>query len=270
MNGHLLLYTPEKPLSQFVNHIWYAKPCGTRGRTVERFLPNGSMDLVINLGEEPEKVLCPDAKDQTLKRFWISGLQSKYVRIETPPLLSMIGVEFKPGGAYPFFGFSMSELKESSVDLDLIWGCSATTAREALLESKSDEEKFHIMENLLLRNLQAAHQPVIQNALQMISMSNPAPNIRALANAMGMSHKRFISHFESIVGTTPKLFSRICRFQLALRTIATNNHKDLTSVAVYCYYFDQAHFIKEFEEFSGYTPGQYLQVKGLFPGWISD
>ncbi|MCI0447796.1 helix-turn-helix domain-containing protein [bacterium] len=273
LNGNLLLYVPDLPLSQFVNHIWYVKECCTRNKSVERFLPNASMDLIINLGDEPEKILGIDANDQNLKRCWISGLHAKYIRIETPPRMCMMGVEFKAGSAYPFFGFPMSELTGSTVELDLIWGRDPMDARDAILESISDEEKFRIVENLLLRKLKAnpTLPPVIVNAMNLILTTYPVPKIRTVADRLGVEHKRLISQFEGIVGITPKLFSRICRFQRALHTIAGNGHANLTTVAVSCDYYDQAHFIKEFEEFSGLAPREYLLRKGLsFPGWISE
>ncbi len=272
IDGHLLLYIPNEPLSRFISHIWYVKDCNKQGKTIERFLPNGSIDLIINLIDEPEKVLGPGSSHQCLRRSWVTGVQREYTRIEAPANLSMIGVEFKPGGAYPFFGLPMSELGESSIELDCIWGPAAQNFRDSILECSTEEDRFHLVENMLLSRLEVCDdpQPAIDYSIQMILASSSGVPMRTVADHAGMDHKRFINRFENVAGVTPKLFSRICRFQRALCTLSGNGHVDLTTVAMSCEYFDQAHFIKEFKEFSGLTPGEYLQVKGPFPGWITD
>lgn len=241
-------------------------------RTIERFLPNGSMDLLLNLGEEAEKILTPHVKGQDLKECWISGLQARYIRIETPINMTMMGVEFKPGGAYPFLGFSMSKLRDSCVDLDSIWGREAMEVRHKIQETRSEAEKFFLLESWLLGRLhpdrETPHE--IEQAIRLIQMCGPALRISAIAKLLNISHKKFLKRFEDIVGVTPKYYSRICRFQRALQTISRNGSVDLTAVAVGSDYFDQSHFIKEFEEFAGMTPGEYLRVRGFFPDWVSE
>lgn len=211
------------------------------------------------------------SQSQSVKNSWITGVQRQFIIVENSSQLSMMGVEFLPGGAFPFFGFRISEIKDFSVELDLIWGKAATEGRDALLESKSNEEKFDILENLLMRQLKAdvEFHAAMQCAVRTIAKSSPAYKIDDLAHTMGFSHKRFITLFDRTIGITPKLFTRICRFQRALSAIPQNGAVDWTTIAHSCDYFDQAHFIKEFQEFSGFRPTEYIRARGTFPNWIS-
>jgi AraC-like DNA-binding protein len=60
------------------------------------------------------------------------------------------------------------------------------------------------------------------------------------------------------VGMTPKLFSRIQRFQQTRTFIQQNRSPNWADVALDLGYFDQSHLIREFLEFSGLSPTDYL------------
>ncbi len=61
-----------------------------------------------------------------------------------------------------------------------------------------------------------------------------------------------------MVGKTPKQFIKIVRFQNILNTFSVANSVSLTEIAYASGYFDQAHFIKDFKSFSGYTPKDFF------------
>ena len=74
----------------------------------------------------------------------------------------------------------------------------------------------------------------------------------------GISKRRFEQVFNEQVGLTPKLFCRIRRFQRVLQLINEQNDIDWTDVALSCGYFDQSHFIHDFQSFSGINPTEYV------------
>jgi hypothetical protein len=61
-----------------------------------------------------------------------------------------MGVHFKPGGAFPFLGFSAGELRDSYVSLDAVWGAAASELRDRLLEAETPESGFRLLEEALL------------------------------------------------------------------------------------------------------------------------
>ena len=79
-----------------------------------------------------------------------------------------------------------------------------------------------------------------------------------MTEQIGLSPRRFIQLFRQQVGLTPKSFCRVRRFQQALTTVHGTKQVDWTQVALDCGYYDQAHFIHDFQSFSGMTPSAYL------------
>lgn len=82
--------------------------------------------------------------------------------------------------------------------------------------------------------------------------------IADLASAIGTSTRELGRRFENAVGVSPKKFSRVTRFVRALHRLRECRQETLTYVAVASGYYDQAHFIHEFREFAGITPGELL------------
>ena len=85
----------------------------------------------------------------------------------------MLGVHFKPGGAFPFLGVRASDLTDTHVDLADVWGRSALELREELCTAKTPVQRFKVMERVLTARLERAPplHPAISVALQMFGLS---------------------------------------------------------------------------------------------------
>jgi AraC-like DNA-binding protein len=253
-------YTPAPPLGNFVDLLWlyegYSQP-----HDKERILPDGSMELVINLSEDRARVYDRNRTNQfqTMRGALLVGAQSNYFVIDTAQQFSVLGVHFKPGGAFPFFRFPAGEFHNQHLSLDLLWGSAATDLRDRLLEAPTPEAKFQILEESLLAHAgkPLSRHPAVNYALQVFSDRHGTPSIADVTGRIGLSSRRFIDVFNDQVGLTPKLFCRVRRFQKVVRSIPTARDIDWTNVALDCGYFDQAHFIHDFRAFSGLSPTAY-------------
>jgi AraC-like DNA-binding protein len=78
--------------------------------------------------------------------------------------------------------------------------------------------------------------------------------VAAVTDRIGLSSRRFIELFRRQVGLTPKVFCRVRRFQHVLRTIHREKDIEWAQIALECGYYDQPHFIHDFQSFSGLTP----------------
>ena len=111
-----------------------------------RKLADGAIELIIDLDPEPKKLFHDEHSEQfrSCKKAWISGERTRYIIIGSGNT-SMIGIRFRPGGAYPFFSFPISELNDSVIDLDLILGRLVDDIRDQLLEVDSLEARFVLL-----------------------------------------------------------------------------------------------------------------------------
>jgi AraC-like DNA-binding protein len=261
-------YKPPPPLGDFVDDLWlyddYAQP-----HLKERILPSGTIELVINLREDEFRIYDP-ACPERYRRFpgaMVSGAYRSLFVIDTLEDASVIGAHFKPGGAFPFLGLLAGELADVHVDLETLWGRSpAIEIRERVCATPTPEQRFRILEQALLAHLfrPLKHHYAVSMALQALTSANANWTVGALARQIGISQRRFIEVFTDEVGTTPKLFYRIQRFHLALSTVRENGTVNWARLAADCGYFDQSHLIRDFLEFSGLSPADYLNRQNQF------
>ena len=258
-----LAHKPPPPLSDFVDVLWLYQGYEV-SHEKERLMPDGSVELVINLAEDcirnydsrnPEKF-------ETVPGCVVSGPRSEFFVIDTAGEAAVAGVHFKPGGAFPFFQVPPAEMADQSIALESMWGPASGWLRERVLSAKSPADKLRMLEGCLLEQLAKPleRHPAVNFALQRLSAAYP-PGISWIVDRVGYSQRHFIELFSDEVGLTPKLFSRVSRFQQVIRAAHAQQEINWVQVALDCGYYDQAHFVHDFQSFAGITPSEYLARK---------
>ncbi len=264
-------HIPRSPLNQFVELFWFHEGHNA-DHHLERVLPDGSMELIINLRDETRHVFDQTTHQprRTYRRSWLSGPHSEFIIIDNVPAASMIGAHLRPGGASAFFGLPLSELRNDVVDLETFWNGGAHSLRDRLMEAPTPAAKFRIFEDALLarwRGGRARHRAV-HYALDWFTRQPQSVTVGRVSDEIGLSPRRFIEVFTEQVGLTPKLFCRVRRFQSVLDEIQRRREVAWADLAAGCGYYDQAHLIRDFREFCGVTPGDYLAERPAFPNFV--
>ena len=260
-------YVPRPPLAAFVESFWLYE--GERPpHPVERRLPDGGMGLVINLHDDLIRLYDVRNPDQYTDYHGcvVSGAHATSVLLDTASLVYTLGVNFRPGGALPFLPLPASELRDTTLSLETLWGAEVADMRGQLLDTPMPMARFHILERFLLARLslsRAAH-PAIACALAAMRAAASPPTVAALADQIGLSQTRLIQVFHQALGLPPKQYMRVRRFQRALRLLDSSPARNWSDVVAGCGYFDQAHLIHDFQAFAGLAPSAYLAMRGDF------
>ena len=252
-------YKPRPPLSKFVDNFWLYEAREAEPE-IERILPTGTLELAVNLRQNELRFYDPE-RPQNCSCFSGTVVSGAHGRSFAPVAeVLIIGVHFKPGGAFPFLGLPAGDLVDTHVDLETLWGPAARRLRERLCEARTSAEQFQLLEASLLRRLRDGVEKhyAVAAALEMFGNNQTGPIVSEAAKYLGLSQRRFIQVFKAEVGMTPKLFSRIQRFQQTRIFIQQNLSPNWAGLALDLGYFDQSHLIREFLEFSGLSPTDYL------------
>lgn len=83
-------------------------------------------------------------------------------------------------------------------------------------------------------------------------------SLRQIQKDLNLSERSLERLFQKYIGVSPKLYSRICRFQAALEILRKADFISLTEIAHLKSYFDQSHFIRDFKYFAGTTPNNFM------------
>jgi AraC-like DNA-binding protein len=258
-------------LAQYVEHLWMARGYLTSSWR-NMILPDGAVELIVNLGDPQRLCHRTDYTKQTIfRRSWISGERSEPLVIDERGYVDLVGIRFRAGGAWPFLGLPISELTGHVVELDAVLGREADHLSERINDVANTDERFAVLQWWLLRRLQIGTPPTpaVKSALGMIRNREKRIGIRQIADKIGVSHKHLLREFDRCVGLTPKMFARLASFQRAIGWIGHNSSPDWADVATGCGYYDQAHFIHEFRAFSGLTPSTYLSRRGPYLNYLA-
>jgi AraC-like DNA-binding protein len=268
---HYLSHEPAPPLGDFIHHFWHCADAPSQPRV--RILPSGTIELVVNLSEDEIRIYDSARPDRSLRfpGIVVSGTYASALDLDPLQHASVMGVHFKPGGAFALFGAAVAEFANSHLSLEVLWGRPAVELRERLCSAATPQKRFRILEETLKARLRwSSEHPVVSRALDMFGPSGIGDSVRAVAKRAGLSERRFIQVFTAQVGLTPKLFCRVLRFQHVRKVVNQAATLNWAQLALACGYYDQSHLIRDFQEFSGVCPTDYLRLRNnaLFPNVV--
>lgn len=269
----LQFHIPAPPLTNYVELITYYKGYNPP-HTIERLLPDGGIDLIIDLTNIPKYIYDNDTltEIQSCKRAWISGMRTEYISIQARADESeMLVIRFRPGMAWSFLHMPVLEIKDKVADAELIFGNELLSFREQLLEQPEPSQKFTVTETYLLNRIKNHFDihPAIRYCISQIRNSPSQTSIREITCKTGYSNKHLISLFGKYAGISPKQYVSVLKFQQAVQSLENNPVSiNWAGLALDCGYYDQAHFINEFKRFSGFSPVAYIELKGDYMNYV--
>lgn len=227
-------------------------------------LPDTCVELVFHFGD-PYQTTFADQSTSIQSRSFIVAQMKKFMNIEAFGRTGIIAVRFTALGAYHFFGTPMKEVANGETKLELVWKALADEIEDQIQQAVSTDDRSKIVQKYL--QLQLLRNGYVDKAVDFcireIKRTNGMIRVEALANNAGLSCRQLIRRFDQYVGISPKEFARITKFISSLDMLSQSRLKTFTDVALDSGYFDQAHFIHDFREYSGMTPGEYLSATNV-------
>lgn len=216
-----------------------------------------SSGLVIGFQYKGQLSTIKDNTENKLTTAGITGITYGYKTFKNSIDIGTILVYFTEIGFTHFASHPANELFNLSLSLDDIFEKNnITEVEEKLAIFTTDKQRIKIVEQFLLAQLKDIEtDKLIVEAVKLIYQTNGSIRIKELNEKLFISQSPFEKRFRKVVGTTPKKFASIVRFNTVLDNL--NNTKLLTDICYENNFFDQAHFIKDFKQFTGDTPEQF-------------
>jgi AraC-like DNA-binding protein len=175
-------------------------------------------------------------------------------------------IMFQVHGLTDLFGVPSSEVTNHTYDADAVLGKPVRELEHRLGNCETFQQRGSVANHFFAERLKHA-QALDRMAVAADRILNSSGNLSSaeLAGQAGIGVRQFQREFSARFGASPKLFSRMVRFQNALDTKARSSTKSWTDVAHELGYYDQMHMVHEFKEFTGESPTETLcQLELLF------
>ena len=169
-------------------------------------------------------------------------------------------VYFNDGGASTFFREPLNEIFDQSTSLDnFMLRSELLVFEERLCEARSDRNKVDLVEDFLISGMRSVEpDKLVMMAIALIHKKNGNIRISELLEDLHISQAPLEKRFRKVVGTSPKKFASIVRMRTAINNF--NPDASLTELGYSAGFYDQAHFIKEFKNFTGDTPKRFFTI----------
>jgi len=223
--------------------------------------PNSYCSIAINYGD-PYFLQNKKYKRLVVPQQFVSGLSIYSYKLTLQGTIGITGIVLKPSALSTLFGLNAFELTEERKDLFSI--LPQDYVQKYVLQirqSATVPQKVRLLEELLLHHvrLNRPSPDYIDSAANLILEKNGMLHVADLLKDSCMSRRTFERRFFQKVGLSPKYYARIRRIFFICNLVAGKKKVNWPEVFYEAEFYDQAHFIKDFEEFTGRTPQQYLR-----------
>lgn len=248
-------YLPSEHLQPYISCFWTM----TSGIKLEepilhRVIPDGCIDVIFDLSEHSYGEAAS-----------IVGTMTKPIFAELKDRVNFLAIRFLPGSFLHFFDIPACHFTDQIISLEMISGRREHKFTERLAGKNHISNKIELLESYFEHLLMRSNRrdPAVRIALYNILKHKGNIGISQLSKSANSSQRQLCRKFNKWVGVSPKSFCRIIRFQNILRMLPSRSRCNLLFIALDGGYYDQSHFIHEFNSYYGLNPSEFLKSKKL-------
>lgn len=262
---------PISPLKHFVECVWVIdEPSGLAPVGPVHLLPDGRIECVFNLGDQIRIDHASQAQ-LSMPCSVLIGPMTKPISMQTQGIVSLVGIRFRAGGAFPFFRIPMKEICNRVIPLSQLGDLAAHSITEPLAAQPDGPSRCRWLIQWLTAHLGADHDFVSDAniAAQIIFHTQGTLPVEIVARRLRVSRRHLERQFQERIGQSPKSFAQVVRFSHLFDLVSQGGAIHWGQAAAHCGYYDQAHLIQNFRRFAGITPTGWNKIRHQAEYWCS-
>lgn len=262
MNANSIISVKNPDLSLYVKHYFILDFSYLPDEETEfKVPPTGFPVLLFHFGEEGNFYRHKHFTNQSL----FIGQCSRHILLYPSRGMKLLGVNFKPYGLFNLLGISPRNFMNSGVESSHLWGAGRVERVIKILNNEGVERGVVEIESLLLeyRNGKVKTQAYFDGLVDQLEVLNGLVDLSDLVEK-AVSIRTLQRYFREVIGISPKLFSQVLRHKHIMELLYKNPEMSWSDLQLNGFYYDFAHFSKDFIQFSGLTPKRYLPMKNYF------
>lgn len=254
-------YQPHSGLGSFIKCYWTLEVRAEVGAQRQRIIPDGCLEMAFILGDDIKRYTSKD-KFIIQPRVMVLGQITEPFFIEPTGYVNCFTVRFYPYGFANFVSTPIKDLANKETPLTLLFG--EETAKELgqkITEAKDTKARIEIIENFFFKrmNNRVSIDGIVKKTIDTMFLTKGNISIKAALNNDASKRRQLERKFTKQIGISPKQLGKVIRLQTALKMMLKQQHESLTTIAYDSDYYDQAHFTKDFKEFTGTTPKEFFE-----------
>jgi AraC-like DNA-binding protein len=262
-------FSPSAELQPFIKCFWTLEAGASASPVKQRVVPDGCMEMIFHYCDLYQQYF-EDGSFIIQPRCFIFGQITTFLEIAPTGVTGLVSARFHPDGLTPFLSMPVAVLENRAVDLGDVFGEKGRELAEKTLSATGNQERIKLIEAFLLSRLAEPQliDTITKACVDTIFHSQGQLEVARLADKMNLNRRNMERRFVTAIGMSPKQLSRVVRLQATMKMLEQKKYTSLTSLAHENGYYDQAHFIKDFREFTGMSPKSFfadsLKLSALF------
>jgi AraC-like DNA-binding protein len=258
-------FKPHPDLESLINFYWTLEVPHEENSQKQRIIPDGCIELAFILGDDIKRYT---SEDQFIlqPRAMVLGQTIEPFYIKPTGYVNTFAISFYPYGFANFITEPIKNLvnKETSIDL-LFDEVSAKEIKLKIIKAKNTKERIGIIEEFLFDKLNdhKTIDNIVKNTIDTLLLTKGRAKINKILKKDLSKRRQLERKFLDQIGISPKQLGKVIRLQSALKILLNVDKESLTDIAYSSEYYDQSHFIKDFKEFTGISPKDFLGNKHM-------
>lgn len=245
-------------LKPYIRHYWMTSgKLETKETTI--LLPMDHIDLIIPIRGKFYYSLHDSISDADGIVF--HGMRRQSVAIKQDKSVVAYGITFEPWGFYPFIKKPLIHYIDKVVALSTQDEDLSLSIRECFKKDNDMDCSIKNLEEILIDQLTDAPQYEKELGIIKSFIGVERTTIESFCDRFYINRKRLERIFNKYVGMSPKDFLKVKQFEEASRNVMFNECARLTDIALEEDYYDQSHFIKDFRQYTDYSPTAFKKNK---------
>jgi Helix-turn-helix domain len=258
-------FLPNNDLSSLIKCYWTLEVPAEYSSEKQRIVPDGCMELIFILGEDIKRFT--SATESIIQpRAMIVGQITEPFIIQPTGYVHCFATRFYPYGVVNFIQTPLKNLENKETPLTEIFGHEIADALEQnIIHATDTQQRIEIIETFLLNKLneKATIDNIVKSTIDALLATSGSSPIKAILKEDLSKRRQLERKFLKQIGLSPKQLGKVVRLQTALNLLINQKTETLTDIAYESEYYDQNHFIKDFKEFTGTTPKEFLADEQL-------
>jgi len=253
-------FKPHSDLETIVKCYWTLEVNEQKNVQRQLILPDGCVDMCFTLGDDIKRYTSEN--DFVIQpRQMLLGQITEQFYIEPTGYVNTFAIRFYPYGFANFISIPLNELGNKETALSKLFGDEITERlSQEIIRAKTTIERISIIETFLLDRVsdKAIIDHIVKSTIDTMLLSKGSQPLNTILKDDFKKRRQLERNFKKQIGLSPKQLSKVIRLQATLHMLLNKGTETLTDVAYENEYYDQAHFIKDFKEFAGITPKEFL------------
>ena len=254
-------FDPHPDLQSLIKCHWILEVPADVNAERQRIIPDGCIEMIFMLGDDVKRYTKGD-EFIIQPRAMVIGQITEPFFVEPTGFVHSFATRFYPCGFANFSSAPIVKLANKETPIEDLFGESVSIKlKDQIVQANDTPARIKIVENFLLTRLQhkATIDSIVKSTIDAILSTGGSATINAIVKNDLSRRRQLERKFMKQIGISPKQLGRVIRLQAALNLLLNQQPESFTSVAYESEYYDQAHFIKDFKDFTGITPKDFLK-----------